>query len=404
MKTAFYRQNAPWLGAGAVLAVSSSFGQTYFISLFAGDIRGAFGLSDGQWGGLYTIATLASAALLVQGGRLADVMPLRRLMCWIVLGFAVACFAMGAAQSVPVLLAALFAIRFCGQGMMTHLSMTAMARWFRANRGRAVAVAIMGYPVGEAVLPPLTVWSITLIGWRGTWWLAACVLLLVVLPTLWRLMGQPRSPEGEGDGLMAAGMLARHWSRRDMLRHWSFWALLPGILATNFIGTCVFFQQVHVAQTQGWSLARMAAAYPLYAMVSVAAAFVAGHLVDRIGAVRLLPVYLLPMAVAMLILRQDGSEAIWIATLAIMGLTTGVSSTLYGTIWPTLYGTNAIGGIKAVIASCMVMATAIGPGLTGLAIDAGVPFTAQAPVLALWCVLASIAFWPISRRLARALP
>ena len=35
----FYRENARWLLAGLVLALGSSFGQTFFISLFAGQIK-----------------------------------------------------------------------------------------------------------------------------------------------------------------------------------------------------------------------------------------------------------------------------------------------------------------------------------------------------------------------------
>ena len=42
---AFLRDNAPWLTAGVLLTFLSSFGQTYFISIFAGEIRDTFGLS-----------------------------------------------------------------------------------------------------------------------------------------------------------------------------------------------------------------------------------------------------------------------------------------------------------------------------------------------------------------------
>ncbi len=37
----FYRDNARWLMAGLVLTLCSSFGQTFFISLFAGQITAA---------------------------------------------------------------------------------------------------------------------------------------------------------------------------------------------------------------------------------------------------------------------------------------------------------------------------------------------------------------------------
>ena len=50
----FLRENAPFLAAGALLAFSSSFGQTFLISAYAGVIRDEFGLSHGQWGAIYS--------------------------------------------------------------------------------------------------------------------------------------------------------------------------------------------------------------------------------------------------------------------------------------------------------------------------------------------------------------
>ena len=43
----FLRPNARWLGTGLLLALVSSFGQTYFISIFADRIMEDYGLSDG---------------------------------------------------------------------------------------------------------------------------------------------------------------------------------------------------------------------------------------------------------------------------------------------------------------------------------------------------------------------
>ena len=69
---AFLRDNAPWLASGALLTFSSSYGQTYFISIFAGEIRGEFGLSHSAWGAIYGAGTLASAAMMVWAGALTD--------------------------------------------------------------------------------------------------------------------------------------------------------------------------------------------------------------------------------------------------------------------------------------------------------------------------------------------
>ena len=75
----FLAKNARWLVAGTLLVFLASFGQTYFISIFAGEIRGAFGLSHGEWGGIYTIGTTASAIVMIWGGQLTDRFRVRSL-------------------------------------------------------------------------------------------------------------------------------------------------------------------------------------------------------------------------------------------------------------------------------------------------------------------------------------
>ena len=49
------------LTLGVLLIFSSSIGQTFFISLFSGEIRNEFNLSHGIFGTFYSVATLTSA-------------------------------------------------------------------------------------------------------------------------------------------------------------------------------------------------------------------------------------------------------------------------------------------------------------------------------------------------------
>ena len=87
---AFLTQNLRWLAPGFLLTFASAFGQTWFIALFAGEIKAVYGLSDGGWGSLYTLATLVAAGLLFLRGALADTMPLGRLAAGVALAFALA--------------------------------------------------------------------------------------------------------------------------------------------------------------------------------------------------------------------------------------------------------------------------------------------------------------------------
>src|SRR5690606_24722764 len=145
------RAELRWLSAGFLLTLSSGFGQTYFIGLFAGELKGELAITDGQFGALYTAATLASAALLTWAGKLADRFSVRALGIGVLAGFALTSLGMAAVTSAAALGFALFGLRFFGQGMLSHVAMTAMGRWFERKRGRAVAITALGFPAGEAV-------------------------------------------------------------------------------------------------------------------------------------------------------------------------------------------------------------------------------------------------------------
>lgn len=186
----FAQENARWLGAGFLLTFASSFGQTWFISLFAGFIKQEHGLTDGSWGTLYTVGTLAAAALMFWRGSLADSIPLSRLVPATAIGFAISALCMAFSPWILLLGLSLFGLRFCGQGMCGHIAMTAMGRWFEARRGQAVALANLGHPAGEVVLPLLAVLAIGLIGWRPTWIIVAAVLVIVLAPLFWLLLAE----------------------------------------------------------------------------------------------------------------------------------------------------------------------------------------------------------------------
>jgi sugar phosphate permease len=396
----FLIDNARWLAAGMLLTFASSFGQTWFISLFAGEIKAAYGLTDGAWGGLYTIATLCSAGLLLTAGGTADTVKLARLAPSMALLFALAALGMAFGQALWVLVISLFLLRFCGQGMFSHIAMTAMGRWFRARRGRAVSVANLGHPAGEMVLPVATVLVIGAIGWQVTWAVVALLLVVAVAPALFLLLSASRQPQGSEAGGGVTGLMSRHWTRREILGHWLFFALLPLMLTPGFIGTVVFFHQVHVADVKGWTLGQMAPGYTVFATLTVASALATGWAADRFGPHRILPVLLLPTALGVGLIGPAGAVGAWFAALGFIGLTQGMSSALWGALLPAVYGTRHLGSVRSLATTVMVVSTAIGPGATGLLIDLGVDFPQQTLLLAAWCVALSGLGLLVQRRLA----
>lgn len=397
----FLRDNAAWLLAGYLLTFSSSYGQTFFISLFAGHIKGEFGLTDGQWGGLYTLATTASAIAMVWAGVLTDRYRARGLGTITLAGLALACLAMAAVPSPALLVVVIFALRFTGQGMSTHIAVVAMARWFSATRGKALATARLGYATGEAFLPLIFVALLAFLPWRSLW-IVAALAALAAIPLLLALLQRERIPAEMSAGQDTTGLGGRHWTRAEVLRHPLFWAAVPLIVGPAAFGTALFFHQVHLVQVKGWALIDFVSLYPLYSGTSFVFMLISGWAVDQFGSARLMPWVLLPAACAFLTL--GGAEGLGggAVSLVLYAVTAGLMGTIPSAFWAEFFGTRHIGAIKALAAALMVFGSAIGPGLTGWLIDLGYPFPTQMFAIGLYFLVASALIWLGIRRYGRA--
>ncbi|MDO7701243.1 MAG: MFS transporter, partial [Planktomarina temperata] len=296
----FILQNSRWLTAGALLTLISSFGQTYFISIFAGEIRAAFNLSHGDWGAIYGFGTFASAIVMVWSGGLTDVMRARHLGPIVLAALAASCLFMAFNPWVALLPVVIFCLRFTGQGMSTHIAAVAMSRWFVANRGKALSVASLGFSIGEACYPILVVSLLVFFTWQSVWVLAAGVAVLAIPALLW-LLAEERSPQSNATEGQSLGMGGRHWSRNQALGHPLFWFMIPALLGQSAFNTAFFFLQVHFAEIKGWEHLQLVAMFPVYTAVSIGAMILSGILLDKLDTARLIPYFQLPMIFAFLI-------------------------------------------------------------------------------------------------------
>lgn len=372
----YLSRNARWLAAGGLLTFLSGFGQTFFISIFAGEIRAEFGLSHGAWGGIYSLGTAVSAGVMIWAGALTDVFRVRVLGPVILVGLAGACIVMSVSSAIWVLPISIFLLRFFGQGMSSHIAVVAMARWFTATRGRALSIATLGFALGEAVMPVLFVALMGWFNWRFLW-VTGAVVCLVGVPILMLLLRQERTPQSMAQGSASAGMNGRSWTRREALFHPLFWFMVPALLGPSSFSTAFFFHQVHFAEIKGWAHVELVAFFPVYTIMGIATMIGSGWALDRLGTARLMPFFQLPLVVAFLAFSAATGPVGALVGFLFLALTTGANSTLPNAFWAEFYGTAHIGAIKAMAAAVMVLGSAIGPGITGALIDLGIGLEQQ---------------------------
>lgn len=389
------------------MCFSSLAGQTIFIAQFNTPIRETFNLSHGDFGLLYTLATLASSVCLVFAGALADRLAPRLLGLICLTGLALTSLAMSQVAHVVMLGVLLFGLRFFGQGMMMQIAMTTMSRWFTRFRGRALSLAQLGIPTGEAILPFMATLAIAAIGWRQVWIVVAGGIVLALIPAVAFLLRDP--PDGKRalargeinpDGDTATAPTGQRWTRGAVLKDPLFWFVIPGFMGPPAIGTLFLFHQANLTAIKGWDLTLFTAFFPILSASSVVMAIIAGIMVDRFGAWRIVPFILIPEGIACLLIATI--DPMWVVPLFLIsiGMTMGMMSPVVGGLWAELYGTAHLGAIRALATSAFVLASAVGPGFAGALIDAGVPLDLQGFGYALYCFVGVAAYIVLRGRFA----
>ena len=370
----------------------SSFGQTYFISIFAGEIRTTFDLSHGDWGAIYGFGTFASAIAMVWAGGLTDIMRVRRLGPIVLAALAASCLFMAFNPWVALLPVVIFCLRFSGQGMSTHIAAVGMSRWFAANRGKALSVANLGFSIGEATYPLLVVALMMLFVWQGIWVVAAFMAVLSIPALVW-LLREERSPESMATEDQSVGMNGRHWTRNQTLAHPLFWFMMPAFVGQSAFNTAFFFLQVHFSEIKGWDHFQLVAMFPVYTGVAIGSMILSGVLLDKIGTARLIPYFQLPMIFAFLLFAYGQSLLAALLGFVLLGLTSGATATLPNAFWAENFGTKHLGSIKAAAAAAMVLGSAIGPALTGVLLDFSLPLEAQYVGVSVFFGASSLLMW-----------
>lgn len=377
------RDHRGLLGIAVLAMFSSSLGQSFFVGLFQAPIAERLGFSAGEFGTAYSLVTLAAGFAMLRLGPSIDWVAPRRFALAILAALGVGILLLTASPWWPLGLLGLGLVRLCGQGMMSHLGNTLAGREFEGLRGRALGLAGMGLMLGETLLPPLVAGLLVWLGWRELWW-----ALAAVLAALWTLV-LVRAPWPEAPGARPDRAAAAQGPRP--FRDARFWCLLPLLMTLPVAMTGLFIYQAQLTSSMASSLAVYSLALTGMGLSKLPGALLGGHWVDRLGAVRLARLYLLPFALGLVLaLTLGGHLAIW-ALMVGGGLAMGAQESIATSLLVRLWGAEHLGRVRATLSAAMVFSTGIAPAVLGVALDLGASFSVVlAGMLALlvggWCL------------------
>lgn len=364
-----------------ILTFFSGFGQTFLLSLYIPHIILEFDISQSLFSSIYAIATLCSGLTIIFAGKLIDRIPLIRFALLVIAGIILANTVAGLSANLIMLFAAFFLLRFFGQGLLSHTSITSVGRYFNRARGKALSIAYLGFPIAEAVFPITVVSVIAAIGWRESFLYSGLFIFLTLFPLTWVLLkGFDRHKVVESFSPHTSPKTDTtpepnvSWSQKKIVKDLQFYIYAPTAFITGFAQTALFFFQTFIAAHKGWSVEWMALSIAAYALASFSFSILTGPLIDRFSAKAIFPFVLVPLALGLLVLVFFSHPAAAIVFWFLVGMTGGANPTTGNAIYAETYGVKNLGSVRSIFTFVMVTSTAAGPVLYSLLLDNGFNF------------------------------
>ncbi|MDC0498263.1 MFS transporter [Alphaproteobacteria bacterium] len=360
---------------GFLILFFASYGQTFFISLFNNEIRIFYGLSDGEFGLVYAVATLVSSFLLISFAKLIDHLDLRVYSLIITSGFLLACLGMVfLINNILYLFLIIFMLRFFGQGAMDHAGGTTMARYFGNDKGKALSVATLGGMIGVMFLPYFALNFFKDTGLNELW-LYATFSIFFFIPFIFLTLSSHKNRHQKFKTELKDNPLNKKLRTRDVLKDKKFYIYLPLSISSSFIGTGLMFHQIFIMDQKGWSLQMLGNSYIFLGFFSIIGLLLGGPLVDKFDTKKTAITTLVPLLLLLIVLIAFEGEFFLIIYMSLYGLTLGIGRPFIGSLWAEIYGVESLGTVKALLHAAAVFASALSPLVFGYLIDWGYGIT-----------------------------
>jgi MFS family permease len=273
-----------------------------------------------------------------------------------------------------------------------------ISHWFEKRRGMAVAIAASGNYLAGAVWPPIIELLIRDHGWRVTYWVAAALCLVTMVPLALMLRRKPpqhRTASGESTAGVAP------YSPRSLGLSPN---ALQAVLVVAGIGCCVAMSmpQVHIVAycaDLGYGTARGATMLSLMLGFGIVSRIASGWIADRVGGVKTLLLGSTLQCIALVVYMIDDSlNSLYLAS-ALFGLFQGGIVPSYAIIVREYFPPNEAGFRVSLAISSTLIGMALGGWMGGVLFDMTGSYRAAFINGIAWNVMnGAVAFWLLTRQ------
>ena len=376
------------LGLASLAMIGTLPARTQGLGLITEPLMRDVGIGRVEYAQINLVATLVGALGCAGVGRAIDRRGSRSVLTIIALALGIVVVAMSRVTGALALLILVTLTRGFGQSALSVISLAMVGKWFRRRLTRAMAVYALLTSIGFMVAFPLVGQMVQTSGWRIAWAVIGATLIVGLAPLAWFFDRSSPAAIGvdvDGDDISTSDQADSNATSAPLgeaLRSPAFWVValassLYGLVASG-IG---LFNESILAQ-RGFTPDVYYTALAVTAITGLAGNFAAGAFADRGSLRRVLLAALVILSAGLVALAHVTTWAQVMAQAVAMGIAGGFVMVVFFSFWGRAYGPAHLGRIQGGAQAMTVFASAVGPLLLALCVDATGSYAAAFYILA----------------------
>ncbi len=380
------------LGLAALAMVGTLPGRTQGLGLITEPLLRDLGVSRVAYAQINLAATLLGGLFCLGIGKWMDRHGSRIVLTTIAVALGTVVVAMSRVSGAATLFVAVTLTRGIGQSALSIVSLAMVGKWFRRRLTMAMAIYALVMSIGFMLAFPAVGALILSRGWRAAWAVVGIALLAVLAPLAWlvdrsspetiglEVDGEPVRSDLEHNALDSVGL-------RTALRSPAFWVVALASSAYGLIASGIGLFNESILAERGFSPDVYYTALAVTAVTGLVGNFAAGGLADRGSLRSVLLAALVILSAGLVALVHVRTVAHVMMQAVAMGIGGGFVMVVFFSFWGRAYGPAELGRIQGGAQAMTVLASAIGPLLLAMSVDAtgsyGAAFYSLAVVVAL---------------------
>jgi MFS family permease len=363
------------LGVAAAAMVGTLPGRTQGLGLITEPLLRDFGLGRVGYAQINLAATLIGSLFCFGIGRLIDRHGSRIVLTAVGLSLGTVVLLMTTASRIGELLLLITLTRGFGQSALSVVSLAMIGKWFGQSLTRAMAIYAFVMSVGFMIAFPLVGSLVISSGWRLAWGAMGLALVLGLAPLAWLVVrSTPAASEMDdaGERAVAAREVggASGATLIEALRSPAFWVFALASATYGLVASGIGLFNESILAERHFEAQVYHRALAVTAITALGGNFAAGALADRWSLRHVLIISLLILTAGLVALPQVTTTTHVMLQAVAMGVGGGFLMVVFFGFWGKAYGPKHLGQIQGAAQAMTVVASALGPLVLALSVEA----------------------------------